>query len=243
MKSEFETRYRELYARGGPGWAGDNHQRSVLKDRQTLNRLKNQGLLPSTGMPALEMGCGNGALADWFSENRFRYLGIDISETAVAWAAECHLQTPGVKFQRSDIRALPELADGSVQLTLDSSCLHCLIGEDRDAALSEARRILAPDGIFIMSSMCGVPRELPDGVFFDKARSLLIREGEPYRSMKPFEDLATELLRHCLDPIWSNVSVNSWWDHATIVCRMQYPTPNDISRKISTRPKPGFIKV
>lgn len=229
MRSEFETRYRELHARGALGWAGDNHQRSVLKVRQTLDQLSNKGLLPSNGMLALELGCGNGALADWFSENGFRYLGIDISETAIAWAVECRMQSSGTEFQRGDIRTLSTLADLSVQMILDSSCLHCLIGNERDAALAEVRRIIDPHGIFIMSSMCGVPRELPDGVVFDRARSLLIREGEPYRSLKSFEDLRTELQRHRLDPIWTNVSVNSWWDHATIVCRRQYPVLNEVS--------------
>lgn len=219
MRSEFEARYKELRARGALGWAGENHQRSVRKDRQILDRLNGQRHLPSMGAHALELGCGNGALASWFSDNGFRYLGVDISKTAIDWAADHHLPSRGVRFCWGDARDLPNLKDCSVQLIFDSACFHCLIGADRDSALSEAFRILDPAGVFILSSMCGSPGELPDGVVFDRKRSLLIRNDTPYRSLMPFEDLVANLRCHGFDPVWSSVSVNSWWNHATLVSR------------------------
>ena len=182
--SEFEARYREIRAQGARGWAGANHERSVLKDRQTLDQLNSEGLLPGAGANAIELGCGNGALAAWFSDNGFRYLGIDISETGIAWAAAEQPPSTSIAFRRGDVRDLSPLHDCLVQMIFDSACLHCLIGKDRGFALSEARRVLDPGGVFILSSMCGQPEEMPESVTYDKMHSLLIRNTMPYRTLK-----------------------------------------------------------
>ena len=92
----------------------------------------------------LDLGCGDGALAARAAERGALVTGIDPSPTALERARAAH---PGISW------ALPE-ADGRLPLrdsTFDVvTCVHVLEHvADTQALMSEARRVLAPGGLFV----------------------------------------------------------------------------------------------
>jgi ubiquinone/menaquinone biosynthesis C-methylase UbiE len=221
MTCSFDARYRQLRADDAAGWAGDQHGRSLRKTGATLEHLARLGRLAPRGARVLEIGCGNGGSARIFKRLGLRYWGVDISPTAIKWARETNPGVPHARLRQGDVRHMPSVANMSMQMVYDSACLHCLIGQDRQKALSEIHRVLKPDGIFVMSSMCGLPRSMHDSLSFDRSRSLILRDGRPYRTLKSIESLRYELHRHGFRFICSGISVNAWWDHATVVFRRQ----------------------
>src|SRR5262245_3582117 len=100
-------------------------------------------LLPK--LRVADLGCGTGRLALEIASWADWVVGIDRDAAAIRRARTRSKRrgAPNVRWREGDVERLP-LADASVDLALLSQVLHCL--EDPSAALSEARRILAPGG-------------------------------------------------------------------------------------------------
>lgn len=98
---------------------------------------------------ALDLGCGAGRNARHLASRGFEVDGIDLSETAVAWARE---HRPGAgrapRFHVGDAfgEAGATLA-GPYELVYDSGCLHHLPPHRRIAYLRLLDRVLAPGGV------------------------------------------------------------------------------------------------
>lgn len=147
--------------------------------------------------------------------------GIDISEAALAWAEEAFAEA-GLcgSFRQGSVCEMPWFAEKSFDIVLDGSCLHCLIGNDRTRCLREISRILRPEGVFVVSSMCGLPKSDEARASFDPHTGHLLRDGRPYRTLKPLDELARELMDSGFDVQDTRLAVNPWWDHATMICRL-----------------------
>lgn len=100
-------------------------------------------LLPK--LRVADLGCGTGRLAIEIASWADWVVGVDRDVEALKRARRRskHRGVANVRWRDGDLEHLP-LADASVDLALMSQILHCL--EDPAAALSEARRILAPGG-------------------------------------------------------------------------------------------------
>ncbi|NJL08869.1 MAG: class I SAM-dependent methyltransferase [Methylacidiphilales bacterium] len=168
----------------------------------------------------MSWGCGNGVAAFILAELGYVAHGIDISATAIAWAKETQ-KFAGVEccFVQGDVSEMPEYRDGYFQLIFDGACLHCLIGSRRAKAFREVRRIIAEDGTFVLSSMCGVPKRPPHGVIYDAEHELLLRDSTPYRTIRSPANLVSELEAHGFRAGKMFIKENPWWDHLTIVAR------------------------
>lgn len=99
----------------------------------------------------LDVGVGAGRSA-WFlrllSEN---YLGVDYTPAMVEVARRMR---PGVHFEVMDARNLADVADGSCALVIFTHAgLDSLDHEGRAEALLEFRRVLAPDGVLVYSTL------------------------------------------------------------------------------------------
>ncbi len=218
---DYDVEYRRLRAAGFQGWAGSQHERNAARMAETLERLERDDL-PGPPARALELGCGNGMSWSLLMARRgYEVHGIDISGTAVAWAeerfAQCGLSGA---FHHGSVCAMPFFPEASFDVVIDGSCLHCLIGNDRTRCLQEVRRALRPQGIFVVSSMCGLPKSDEAKSRFDPRTCHLLENGRPYRTLKPLADLARELTGSGFEVRDSRVSVNPWWDHVTMVCRI-----------------------
>lgn len=217
---DYERRYRELRDADMPGWAGRQYERGLADIEATLARLEREGALPPPPARMLELGCGNGMSSFLMAAKGYEAFGIDLAETAVAWARERFAEAglPG-SFHKGNVCAMPFFDDASFDIVFDGSCLHCILGEDRNLCLAEVRRVLKPNGVFIVSSMCGLPKSDDAKARFDPKTGCLMEAGEPYRTLKPLADLMREISDAGFRVENQSLGVNPWWDHVTMTCR------------------------
>ena len=218
---DYDATYRRPRVAGLPGWAGQQHERNAAHMAETLARLERSSL-PKPPARVLELGCGNGmSWARLMARRGYDVQGIDISETAIAWAEERFAEM-GVSgsFRQGSVCEMAFFPGGSFDIVIDGSCLHCLIGNDRTLGLREVRRILRSEGVFVVSSMCGLPKSDEARANFDPRDGHLLKDGRPYRTLKPLADLAGELMEARFEVQDTKLRVNPWWDHVTMTCRM-----------------------
>ncbi len=97
----------------------------------------------------LDLACGTGYGAATLAEAAARVTGIDISADAIAYARE-HYDAGNLTFLEANATRLTGLADGSFDLITAFELIEHL--EDWRPLLSEARRLLAYGGQFIVST-------------------------------------------------------------------------------------------
>lgn len=217
---EYDAEYRALRRAGAKAWADDGFERANKTLGATIDRLLTAGLVPSAPARMLELGCGNGRQAtSIMARKAYDVTGIDISETAISWAREIFVaQGLAGRFVSGSVCAMPAFANSSFDIVIDGSCLHCLVGLDRAKCLAEVARILRPAGSFVVSTMCGSPKQPKDMANFDARTRIMSRDGVPYRTFASADQLDKELTRSGFAVLDRSVAVNPWWDHATIVC-------------------------
>ena len=191
----YENQYRQLIANGAVAWAGEGYIRAKKQQEKIFHWLNLHHYLPRSGASVLEMGCGNGAMASQsLAERGYSVWGVHFSETAIRWAEK--------RFE----------------LIIDGSCLHCLIDNDRVLFFAEVKRLLKPGGRFVISSMCGTPGYSADISSYDPVRHHLVKDGQPWRTLKPLPALIDEIQKAQFNVLAIRVNNNAWWDHATLVC-------------------------
>ncbi|CAM5617706.1 class I SAM-dependent methyltransferase [Streptomyces avidinii] len=130
-----------------PLWARGRRYRQ-LDEPET--RLLDEHLGPGRGRPALDIGCGDGALARHLHHRMgYRAIGIEWSPDALALAAaQDSADRPGPLWRCADIRNgdltdLPEPAYAVITCRLVYRWL-----DDKAAFVNRVLRILVPGGIF-----------------------------------------------------------------------------------------------
>jgi ubiquinone/menaquinone biosynthesis C-methylase UbiE len=96
---------------------------------------------------------------------------------------------------QGDVRALAGIADGSFEIALDGHCLHCIIGgPDRQSFLRAAHRILKPQGILAISTMCNeVPPTWVDQ--FDPQTRCMLHGDVTTRYIGDSNDILQEIIQ------------------------------------------------
>jgi cyclopropane fatty-acyl-phospholipid synthase-like methyltransferase len=187
--------YCRVKARGGVGWADISD-----KNRQAAKRLaalvREHGAL---GGRMLEIGCGAGDISllvapeGVFVETH----GVDISETAIAWAREkAEKSQRPVHFHVGNMVDLRDFASASFDSVVAFACLHWVIGDDRRDCLASVNRVLKPGGQFYVHTSCRsteVIEGYEGGDGFDPARNLIIRDGLPCFHLKLPEEVLEEI--------------------------------------------------
>jgi SAM-dependent methyltransferase len=187
--TELKTGYAQIdgayrAARRDPQRQGWDREDQFEENVHHLERLLASVHFPRKGR-LLELGCGAGNIGLYLMRHGFDLTGIDLSPVAVEWARE-NARSAGLsaEFHVGDVRALGEreertereargageasarpeaLADGSFDLVLDGHLLHWIIpvGDDRQRVLRAAKRLLKPDGVFCVRSMCNEGGRFP----------------------------------------------------------------------------------
>jgi SAM-dependent methyltransferase len=117
-------------------------------DRHLLNRFAEE--VRDRGTVG-DLGCGPGHVARYLHEQGVRILGIDLSPEMVRWATRLN---PGLDFRVGDIRSL-DLPDASLTgIVAFYSVIH-LQEPELDTAFREFRRVLAPNGVLLVSFHIG----------------------------------------------------------------------------------------
>ena len=216
----YEKQYRQLLANGAVAWAGNGYPRAKKQQEKIFHWLSLYQYLPRPGAAVLKMGCGNGAMAaQSLAERGYSVWGVDLSETAIRWA-ESRFQKEGLsaQFLVSDVCHIHQCKDSMFELIFDGSCLHCLIDDARALFFKEVRRLLKPKGRLVISSMCGTPGYSQDATAYDPVRYHILKDGQPWRTLKPLQALTDEIQEEHFEVLATRVNNNAWWDHATLVC-------------------------
>ena len=147
----------------------------------------------------LEIGCGAGDSSLLvYPEGVFGEIhGVDISETAIAWARE-KAKTSGraIEFHVGNMVDLRDFAASSFDSVVAIACLHWVIGDDRRECLASVNRVLKPGGHFYVHTSCRSEEVIEDyggGDGFDPARNLFIRNGLPCFHLKLPEEVLAEI--------------------------------------------------
>ena len=143
--SLYEDRYRRLRKQGIEYWISDPEENTRVIE--SVNGLLNYAKCQPSKTSIIEFGCGEGHLAEYLLKAGYRYLGVDISESAIIQAKK----KAGVKRQKTflvaDITNLKQVCDNSFDIAIENQCLHMLVtDEHRKHYLKEIKRVLKNDG-------------------------------------------------------------------------------------------------
>jgi len=118
------------------------------------------GGAPIAGKRVVEVSCGRGGGAAHVASTYqpASYTGIDISENNLRLAGERFGDVPNLRFQQGNAEALP-LADGSCDVVLNVEASH--LYDNPGKFFEEARRVLAPDGVFLHVDLAWKDKDPP----------------------------------------------------------------------------------
>jgi len=161
--------------------------------------------LPPTAK-GLDLGCGAGNNAVWVAKQGFRMSGIDISPTAIDWANEVMVrENLDINFELGSAVTLDKFEDNSFDFIIDSACLHCIIGTDREILFKNVVRTLKNGGYFLIMTMA-LPYPVEMETNFDKSTNCLMRNGKHVRYFGHKEDILQEITNCGLEIIEYNYS-------------------------------------
>ena len=141
------------------------------------------------GKRALDAGCGAGYGSAELARAAQTVIGIDSAPEAVEFA-RAHYQSPNLAFEQASCEALP-FADGAFDLIVAFEVIEHL--REWRAFLEEARRTLAPNGQFIVST--------PNKIYYGESRGA---QGENPFHVHEFE---FEEFRDALRAVFPHVSL------------------------------------
>ena len=186
-----ERQYKRIRAEGEPGWGGKEGEFGGFL--QWLDKAFQQEDVTESGK-LLELGCGDGSVTLLLAREGFEVYGIDISPTAISWAQE-KAKEQGLKAEFKLGNAVENLpySDDFLDVVVDGSCLHCIIGEDRKPFLSHTFRVLKPNGLFVVQTGCGDPAEEGPKKHFDPITRCVVIDGIAGRYLGLPEDILDEV--------------------------------------------------
>lgn len=98
------------------------------------------------GAMMLEGGCGRGQYVAYYSRRGATVIGLDFARE---WLAAIHAEAPALRLCAGDVGALP-FKTGTFDVYYSGGVVEHFEG-GADRALAEARRVLKPDGVLLIS--------------------------------------------------------------------------------------------
>jgi 2-polyprenyl-3-methyl-5-hydroxy-6-metoxy-1,4-benzoquinol methylase len=141
----------ELFRRLGGRW--DGVRRELFGESYLAPLL---AALLSPGLCIADLGCGTGGMLPLLATGAQRVYGVDREAAMLEVAAERVALLPQVELRRGLLGALP-LDDHSVDLCLCALVLHHVA--DPAPVFAQVRRVLRPDGRFVLLDMVAHDRE------------------------------------------------------------------------------------
>jgi len=103
------------------------------------------------GRRVLDVACGEGYGSALLSEAAAKVVGVDIDAATLAHARSAYKDRPNVEFIEGSASQLP-VADASVDVVVSFETIEHLDAADQPKMLAEFARVLASDGLLILSS-------------------------------------------------------------------------------------------
>ncbi|NNK78477.1 MAG: methyltransferase domain-containing protein [Litoreibacter sp.] len=133
------------------GWSDDQISANYVGMFSSASDLAIPAILSEIKEPArvLDLCCGQGNVTEALLHAGFQAIGADFSATMLAHARE---RLPRGEFVEADAQDLPFEDATFDAVTCSFGLMHV---PDQPQALREIRRVLGPEGRFIMTSWCG----------------------------------------------------------------------------------------
>ncbi len=109
----------------------------------------------------LDLGCGIGDISLAFAEQGYKVTGLEYSDVAHKESLELAKKAKlPVTFVKGDVLEADTPPLGRWDFITAVNLLHCLVTDnDRKKFFAVLKKLLKPDGVFYLSSMCGIPGE------------------------------------------------------------------------------------
>lgn len=212
-----DEKYKSSRNAGLPGWGGTDRIANLPK--MIDERFLFLESLPRTGR-LLELGCGAGNISIELAKRGYEVTGIDFSETAIDWAQENAVSAKAqADFRVADVTNLSAFEAESFDIVFDGNCIHCLVGEKREAAFQEIHRVLKPKGILFVSSLSAPQSNTRFPENFDSQSRVLFENGVPYRFVPSPEFLEREISRVGFEVLQKFIRDGSPFGHTSIHAR------------------------
>ena len=105
----------------------------------------------AAGRRALDVACGEGYGSSLLAEAAAHVTGVDIDAATLAYARRAYADRANLAFVEGSATALP-LAAASVDVIISFETIEHLPASDQPQMLAEFARVLAPDGLLVLSS-------------------------------------------------------------------------------------------
>ncbi len=99
----------------------------------------------------LDAACGEGYGTTLLAQSAASAIGIDIDAGIIAAARDAYSSVPNVRFDTASVTLLP-VADRSIDVVVSFETIEHVSAHDQTLMLAEFARVLAPDGVLILSS-------------------------------------------------------------------------------------------
>lgn len=103
----------------------------------------------AAGRRVLDAACGEGYGSALLARSAASVLGLDVDAATVGHASRRYAGQPGLAFRHGSVTAI-DAPDGAFDLVVSFETIEHLV--EQDAMLDEFRRVLAPDGVLLLSS-------------------------------------------------------------------------------------------
>ena len=104
-------------------------------------------VLDTSGLPILDLGCGNGEDTEWLVKNGYPVISADFSSSAIERVKT--INPNAFLLDMSDIDQWAKLDDNSVSFIIANLSLHYFDDATTMMIMGQIKRILAPNGILI----------------------------------------------------------------------------------------------
>ena len=169
------------------------------------------------GISLLEIGAGTGILSLPLLDRPIRYIGFDQSDAMLSLFRE-KLQTRGLRAELhvADGNDRWPVEDGSVSVIFSSRALHHL---DHGHVAAEARRVVTPDGGWLILGRVRRPEDTVKSIVRRKMRQLLQEQGYDGRSHengaralgRALENVGGELQEPVVAARWTRLRAPAEW--------------------------------